>query len=195
MSHTIYHTEGFVLRSSFSGEANKYLLIYTEDYGLVGATAQGIRHLKSKLRYSLQDLSYSNISLVRGKDVWRITSAESHVDNKSITDNLIRTTLSRVFALVRRLVHGEEKDARLFGVLKNGYLFLQHKGLNEQEISNLEIVLILQILNVLGYLDAPEKYLQFIKSDIFSTNLLSEIDEVKNGAINVINDTLGAIDL
>ena len=75
MLHHIYHTEGFVLSGQSVGEANKYFRIFTKDFGMVGAMAQGIRLLQSKLRYSLQDYSYSKISLVRGKQVWRIVGA------------------------------------------------------------------------------------------------------------------------
>src|SRR4051812_15310479 len=75
MAYHIYRTEGIVLRGSPDGESNKYLSVYTRELGLVGATARSVRKAESKLRYGLQEYSISTVSLVRGRDVWRITNA------------------------------------------------------------------------------------------------------------------------
>ncbi len=67
MSHSIYHTEGFVIASQDTGEANKYYKIYTKDFGLIGATAQGVRHLKSK-GFGSQDPLFPRSKSDQGKD-------------------------------------------------------------------------------------------------------------------------------
>jgi len=69
-----YTTEAVVLGSRDAGEANKYYFLLTRELGLIHAFAQGVRELKSKLRYSLAELSYVKVSLVRGKEKWRLTS-------------------------------------------------------------------------------------------------------------------------
>jgi len=197
MSYTIYHTEGFIISSSDTGESNKFFRIYTKEHGLVNATAQGVRLMKSKLRYSLQDLYYCNVSLVRGKDIWRITSAginKHHSDEIYLNKNK-RIAFSRIIALLRKLIHGEETDPILFNVIENGYRYLSQTDLDEKEIHNLEIILVLQILNTLGYLDAPETYLKFVESDIFSSSLIDEVGVNKQGVVNVINNTLESIDM
>jgi hypothetical protein len=56
------------------------LSIFTRDFGLVTAVAQGIRLEKSKLRYYVQNYSFAVFSLVRGKEFWRLTSAASGGD-------------------------------------------------------------------------------------------------------------------
>ena len=83
----------------------------------------------------------------------------------------------------------------LFFILKNGYQFLSGENLSEKEAHNIEIILVLQILNTLGYLDAPENYLPFIKSDVFSINLVNEMSSKKDGAISMINEAFESIDL
>ncbi|HFC76631.1 MAG TPA: hypothetical protein ENJ27_00135 [Candidatus Moranbacteria bacterium] len=75
--HNIYNTEGIVLSSFGVGEANKFFHIFTRELGLIQATAQSVRELKSKNRYGLQDFSVSDFSLVRGRDIWRITNVLS----------------------------------------------------------------------------------------------------------------------
>ncbi len=73
--HHIHHTNALILGSRNRGEANRVFTILTREMGLIHAVAQGVRLNKSKLRYALTDYSYAKIDLVRGKEVWRITSA------------------------------------------------------------------------------------------------------------------------
>ena len=56
--HPIHTTLGFVINSRPYGEAGKLLSIFTRDFGLVLANAQGIRLEKSKLRPFIQDYSF-----------------------------------------------------------------------------------------------------------------------------------------
>jgi DNA repair protein RecO (recombination protein O) len=133
MSHTIYTTEGFILKSLNFGEANKYFFIFTKDFGLIKAAAQGVRLLKSKLRYSLADLSFGQVSIVRGKEIWRITSAEKKL---ILTEGNKVLLLSRLFSLLLRLLHGEEKNSSLFDYLKEGFFFLEQNKISEENLAN-----------------------------------------------------------
>ena len=73
--HQIYQTEGIVLKSIDYSEADKYLLILTRDFGLIKTAAKGLRKVSSKLRYSLQEFSVAQISLVQGRSIWRLINA------------------------------------------------------------------------------------------------------------------------
>ncbi|PIP87040.1 hypothetical protein COW81_02370 [Candidatus Campbellbacteria bacterium CG22_combo_CG10-13_8_21_14_all_36_13] len=197
MSHKIHHTDGFIVESLDSGEANRFLWIYTKDFGLIGAHAQGIRHMKSKLRYTLQDLSYCSVSLVRGRDVWRVTSATRLIDpiQEIITHKEKRTSFTRVLKLIRQLVNGEEKDDKLFETLHNGYKMLQDKSADIRLIKNIEIIMVLQTLYILGYLSVPTEYLRFIESDFWSNTIISEIEGKEKEMIHIINSSLNLIDM
>ena len=149
MSYAIYNTSGFILGSAPLGEANKVYSIYTQDFGLIRASAQGVRYLRSKLRYNLEDFSYISFSLVKGREVWRITGAVLISDNAE-SDSGIKAMRARVLTLVRRLVQGEERNDPLFDSLKS--LFIDHcndQGSND----DLETVSLMRILSSLGYLD------------------------------------------
>ena len=63
MAHHVYTTPAYLIESTPSGEANKSYLLFTKDLGMIRATAQGVRLLKSKLRYSLQDSQCHTLSL------------------------------------------------------------------------------------------------------------------------------------
>jgi recombinational DNA repair protein (RecF pathway) len=137
MSYAVYTTRGFILGSAPSGEASKIYSIYTEDFGLIRGKAQGVRLLVSKLRYNLEDYSFATFSLVRGKEVWRVTGAEK----ESIPASNTRVR-ARILNLTRRLVQGEERNDALFAALLS---------LKEESIS--ETVALAAILDALGYLD------------------------------------------
>src|SRR6185369_11774060 len=100
----IYTTPAFVVYSTSHGESGKFLLLFTKDFGMIGATAQGLRLNQSKLRYHLQDSNFSNISIVRGKEIWRVTGATHALDKKVERDNLVYL---KILKLLRRLVQGE----------------------------------------------------------------------------------------
>ena len=185
--HNIYTTEGFILKSINFGEANKFFFIFTKEFGLIKAAAQGVRHLKSKLRYNLEDFSFGQISVVRGKEIWRITSAEKKLTLKNKETFQL---LSRIFSLLLRLLHGEEKNDLLFTGLKEGVNFLDKNLLNEENLANFECILALRILSALGYIGKLGDFDQFTTSPYFSQGLLNNMSALKSKAIWEINKSL-----
>ena len=189
MSHHIYQTEAFVIDSRNVGEANKIIYLYTKDLGLVAGNAQGVRLLKSKLRYSLQDFSYSKVSLVRGKEVWRITSAGliDSIVSKVSPDSFV---LARGLSLVKRLVHGEEKSDELWQVLESAFKFWQSRAVDSIEPEYFEYLLVLRILNSLGYVAPEAGLVPFLQDMSWGESLFAEVALAKNDLIQHINRAL-----
>ena len=75
MSYTVYWSEAVILGHAPFGEANKYIHVFTREFGLISARMQGVRTLHSKLRYHTQDYSIARVALIRGRDLWRLTNA------------------------------------------------------------------------------------------------------------------------
>ncbi|MBP6908250.1 MAG: DNA repair protein RecO [Candidatus Pacebacteria bacterium] len=173
--HHIYHTHGYILGSRNSGEANKMLIIYTRELGLVRAVAQGIRLSKSKLRFSLQDFSYAKIDFVRGRDVWRVTSASTITSfpyARSDRDSFL--LLARVSALLERLCDGEESHQTIFDECIDAFHLLDVPHFEKESREALELHLVLRILHTLGYIG---------ESDILTSYLTSAFDESHTGAL------------
>jgi DNA repair protein RecO len=192
MSHHIYHTKGFIFSSSVSGEASRFFRIFTRELGFIRASAQGVRFLKSKLRYSLHDFSYCDLSLVRGKEFWRVTGA---IKTENLFEALRRepemfAVFGRVFALLERLLSGEEKNERLFGCLEEAALFALAKKLPPELIRNFEYILVLRILSSLGYLGSSADFEIFVESPYWSNELLLKIDSVLLKVLGEINKSL-----
>lgn len=189
--HTIHTTEGFILKSANFGEANKYFFIFTKEFGLIKAAAQGVRLLKSKLRYGLEDFSLAQVSVVRGKEIWRLTSAEKKMVIKDTAKFLL---LSRIFSLLLRLLHGEEKNNLLFESLKEGMIFLESletSRLNlDPELENFECIMALRVLSSLGYVGKLGDFDQFTASPYFTGELLAKMSALKTQAILEINKSL-----
>src|SRR5689334_20839105 len=127
MFYHTYNTEAFVLSSEPTGEASKYVYLFTRDLGLVGERAQSSRSVASKLRFALEPLSHSKVSLVRGKNSWRLTNAapEENLFMK-LRDNREKLVLcANVFALIKKLLAGEEKNHELFTTLSDAIDFIK----------------------------------------------------------------------
>lgn len=179
MSHHIYQTKAFVIDSMDVGEANKLLTLFTADLGLIYVSAQGVRVMKSKLRPSIQDLSFSKVALVRGKEYWRLTSAEKLIslyDKRVILP--VRQFMSGVLHFVKRLITGESKHEELFDMLSKlcTFCFENSKyfgNLPEKErvdvIHVLALITEFRVLESLGY-GSDDKDFDGIR-DVFLWNI------------------------
>ena len=152
--HHIYHTESFVLASRPTGEDSKTLVLYTRDLGLVHARAQALRKLSSKLRYTLQDYSRAQVDLVRGKEVWRITTAVSLDTHSDIRKDIEKGgVLARVTSLIARLCAGEDPNPEVFAVLVDIVSMLEERSVSTETLRSIELFCVARILIALGYLN------------------------------------------
>lgn len=189
MSHHIYTTPGFVVESFASGEAGRFIYIFTRDLGMVGGVAQGIRLSQSKLRYHMQDFSFGNFSLVRGKEVWRIVGAETITDSLASSDPTVLSPLFvRVLKILKRLLPGEEKNEALFSTVLAARDFLNN--INPADETSAEYIIMLRILHQLGYVRKVAVLEPFLTDDSFSPELLGTMTSVKTAAAKEINTAL-----
>lgn len=187
--HHIYHTEGIILSSRNSGESGKYYHILTRDLGLVVASAAGVRKMSSKLRFILQDFSYLKIDLVKGKDFWRVTSASK----TNILERIAKRPetfgiLSNISRLLKRLLPGEEFNENLFTDLVNGLTILE-KSESKDDLRNIEAVMVLRMLNSLGYIGESEALKDFVNSP-FVYDLIPEASQKRLHILSQINKAL-----
>jgi recombinational DNA repair protein (RecF pathway) len=178
--HHIYTTPAFIIHSTQHGEAGKFLMMFTKDFGMIGATAQGIRLIQSKLRYHTQDSSYSNISIVRGKEVWRLTGAQELAYQKN---NILYLKILR---LLKRLLQGEERNEKLFNIVEQLYL----TAIEEKDHTIAELLTVLRILNTLGYVGYIDELGEFLANDHINTDLLLKFSKFKPKVVKIINESL-----
>ncbi len=140
MSYHIYTTKAIVLSEKPIGEADRIYNILSRDLGKLWARATGVRKSVSKLRGNIEPFSLSSISFVKGKDYWRLTSAES-IKNISASPYI-----ARPLSLIEKLIQGEEPNPELFDIVEQ---FVQSA---ESDDEMFEIRTVSQILFHLGYL-------------------------------------------
>lgn len=140
MSYHIYTTRGIVLSERPTQEADRIYTIMTRDLGLVRAIAIGVRKEASKLRGNIEPFSLSSVSFVKGKNYWRLTSAEFIQSIPSIP------AIARPLVLLEKLIQGEVPNPELFDTIEKAIM------LPESDDKMFEIRLVSQILFHLGYL-------------------------------------------
>lgn len=140
MSYHIYTTKGIVLSMRPIHEADRIYSILTRDLGLIRARAISVRKGASKLRGSIEPYSIANVSLVRGKEFWRLTSVEH------IKKVLVNPAIAKPLALLEKLVQGEAQHVELFDVVEK--YMLEEKVRDE----DFEIEFVSNVLYELGYI-------------------------------------------
>lgn len=160
MSYPIYTTEGIILKKRDLNEADRIFSFFTQDFGRVQVIAQGVRYLKSKLRYGLSGLSFLRLGFVGTQNNgWRLVD----VDEIKVLDNIKNVIEKqrcalRILVLVERLVQGQERDAGLWEKLKEIFVFLEENTLDKNGLKGFETSAALQIIAQLGYIEKNRKY-------------------------------------
>lgn len=187
--HHIYHTEGIIFGSKNFGETGRYYSIFTRDLGMVYASAAGVRKVSSKLRFVLQDFAYIKLDLVQGKDFWRITSAGKTNMLEQLTKNPgTFAVFFNIAKLLKRLLAGVERNEALFIDLINSLVILE-KIDTKEDLRNIEAIIVLRILNNLGYIGGNEILQNLIKSP-FEENLIFEFSKSRPQVLQQINKAL-----
>jgi len=192
MSHHIYQTQGLILGGFNVGESNRFIQIFTKDLGLISASAQGVRELRSKLRYSLQDFSYANIDIVRGKQVWRVTNAGEIYTLKFLMDDIEKQKVFKnIVSLIKRLFTGEAQQETLFDDIVSGFMFLKNEKFSKEELHHFEIIIVLKILDNLGYWGKQDEFDNFLYKRKWNREFLNEMNTlIKPDVLCEINRVL-----
>lgn len=192
MSHHIYQTRAYVIESVDSGEANKRLLLLTEDLGLIYVAAQGVRLLKSKLKASIQEYSFSKVALVRGKETWRLTNAMQLI---SLYDKRlpieVRRLLVELLVFLKRLTPIDIQATEVFQLVNTCASFcFEQKKVASEYIEEIGIFFSIRLLRILGY-GAIDTYTDYVcVAPQVSTLVLDYIRNHRKHLHTVVEDAL-----
>lgn len=180
------HTRGIVIARRSAGEGSVRVSLYTEELGLVSALATSAREERSKLRPHLMVGTRGTFSLVKGKEVWRLTGAVGAVNTYfELETNDQRESSARVMALIRQFVRGEGHDEGLFESVWEYCAAL--RGVLGEDVRILEYVTILRILSALGYVAPADDITEFLGAP-YSAALIASARERTKDLIRRIND-------
>lgn len=175
MSHHIYHTTGLIVGLKPKGETDLFLKIFTRDFGMVMATAQGARKMVSKNRFGLRLYSVPEFDLIKTKESFRIGSVrpEAHLPDKN--EVLVR---AKVSAILARFVVSDEPHEKLFDDVLD---------LFKKQNKYIDILAMVVILDNLGYWHSTPNDLDFIENGNLNNEQKRELIIRINEAISHIH--------
>lgn len=185
-----YNTEAIVLGSRERGESDKVFALYTKDFGLVRARASAVRTERSKMRYALQNFSRANVSLVRGKQLWRAAGAGARASAPKDPQSL--AAFARISELLQRLIAGEERSDYLFAALVEAHQALSQ---NPEARGTIEIVCVARILFALGYLSSEALETALFTHTAYTGESLLEAQSLKDKLLVSINKAIAETQL
>lgn len=181
-----YHTEALVLGSRESGENDKVLALYTREFGLVRARASALRKELSRMRYSLQNYTRANASLVKGKRGWRVAGASVVREAKGDTKGL--AAFARISELTLRLVAGEERNEYLYAALAEAHDALTVEKCDAYAV--IEIVCVARVLYALGYISSEALSTALFTHTAYTGESLLEAETLKDKLLSSINKAI-----
>lgn len=162
-----YVTPCFVIESYDQSEHDRVYKLFTREFGLVMAHAKSIRKLESKLRAHILPRSISMVTLVKGREVWRVVGSE-----EKMAPN---TRMHEIAKLVARFIRGEGVHTTLYDRL---IAFVESPS--SYDSTKARTLLYYIVLVDLGYADARvigasnlKEYLAFTLDDLYTHLLLS----------------------
>lgn len=185
-----YQTDALVLGFRESGEADRLYSLFTKDFGLVRARATGVRKERSKMRYALQSYARAEVSLIRGKQGWRVAGAAANPrgDTSWILSGKGVGAYARIAELTLRLVHGEEKNDFLFATLAEAHEKLTHESADAW--ATIEIVCVARVLFALGYISAEALQTALFTHTAYADEHLQEAEALRDTLLRSINKAL-----
>jgi DNA repair protein RecO len=156
-----YASPAIVLSRTPLSEASALITLLTPEVGLVRARAQGVRKPGAKMASALQTFVECDVTLLRGKDGWRLAGALQTNNWFAKLERPARMRAGRIANLLLRLVHGDSSDResndQLFTLFREFLSALAETDatLGETEQDAAECLAALRLLHVLG-VDAGE---------------------------------------
>jgi len=124
-----YRTEGVLINKRNQNDFDRLLTFYTKEFGKVSLFAKSIRKEESKLRSGVEPFSLVELEFIEGKIGKTLTDIKVVNPFKNINGNLERVSLAeKVINNLNLLIKGEEKDGKIWNLLKDTLLRIEEEG-------------------------------------------------------------------
>lgn len=112
-------TEGIIIKRRNSGEADRFVTIFTKDLGKITVKAQGVRRIASKRSSHIELLNYSVLSLYRGSKFPTLIEVQTINDFSSIKADLTKVGFAyHLCELIDGLCPENEENSAIYELLK-----------------------------------------------------------------------------
>ncbi len=143
-----YQTPAIVIKKTKLGEADRILTLYTPHLGKIQGVAKAVRKPKSKLSGHLEMLSFSNITLARGRNIDTIIGSVTIDPMLALKNDLDLLSYALYAAeMVNQFTAEEHEDPELFELFLKTLQNLPHSDDRELLLRHFE----LHLLRRVGY--------------------------------------------
>jgi DNA repair protein RecO (recombination protein O) len=141
-------TEAIILKYSDTNEADRILTIYSKERGKINVSAKGVKKLESKLRYSIEPISYVQMILVEGKNFLILKDAVLIEQFLNIKKDLEKIKIAKKLTdFIDEAMAGEEKDEDVWFLILKTFKTLNVGGSASNIIENFQK----NLIKLLGY--------------------------------------------
>jgi len=148
MKPRAYTSEGVVLARRNFGEADRILILYTENFGKISLLAKGIRRPKSRKRGHVEVFNKIKFQAVHGRGLGLMTEAEVIEDFSEVRKSLRRISLAYyLMEVIGRITHEGEENIRVYNLLLDSLQKLK----STKMLKKLRLDFITTLLITLGY--------------------------------------------
>ncbi|MFC1700932.1 DNA repair protein RecO [Patescibacteria group bacterium] len=151
----VYKTTGIIIGKRDLYEADRFLVIYTKDFGKILVKAKAVKKSQAKLKGHLELFAHSYLMIAQGRGLDIVTNAET-IDNFSNLRNNLPCLAGAycISEIIDRLIAGPEPDEDIWQLILSYFNMLNNK--------NIDIKLLLKgfsskFLEFLGYGDFSQQ--------------------------------------
>lgn len=149
-----YKYTGIILSKKDVGETDRIYSIFTLEAGKIQALAKSVRKPQAKLAGFLENFTLSEIFVAKNQGTGKIRGSIVENNFKNLRTSLeALTKASRAVNLLDKLTNRENKDEKIFALLKNFLESLDDsvKNKKEEKINLLDLGFIFKLFESLGY--------------------------------------------
>lgn len=144
-------TDALIIRENNNiGEADRFVNALTRDLGVVRASARGARNIKNRSNSATQLLSYSRLTLYKGREKYIIDDAEPLQVFFEVRGDIVKLSLAQYFCELAGVLAPREEPAEEFLRLLLGGLHYLSK--DSRNIRQIKAVVELRGLCLSGYM-------------------------------------------
>lgn len=192
--------EGIVIGSRVIGDNNCFIDILTDEYGIIEATAHGVKKLTSKNAGACSLFSYSKFCLAKKNGRYTLNSSEPKFSFYGISSDIEYLALAAYFSEVMKYTVSPEQEASGFRRFMAVTLFELDK--KRIPIELIKAVFELRIASMLGFTpdlrachecicyESEQMYFDFRSCCIFCGDCSSESTEISADIAELSGDML-----
>ena len=154
---TYFRTKAFFLKEKEYGEDSKIFDVFTKNFGKIKVFGKAIRKVKSKLRAGTEIFSVSEIEFIQGKIHKTLTDVVLIDKFENLKINNKFQIVSKISKDLEKLVHGEEKDNKIWELLEKTFRRLNTNAkISDWQLKIIYYFFFYNLISILGY--KPELY-------------------------------------